>query len=351
MEAEPDGRAKVSTELAFEPATANSAAAQFVAMFATAVQSIVNVMAQSEELVLPRRLTVVVADDFAAEVRSRMVDTREAEAFTTERVGGDVAGKNLPVPHDPDAGVIVLNMAVHDFSDTETGGQLLGALTLAHELFHPPLTWTRQASGALAGATFPSSTPSELARSLVRIVADEYRADMLSSITLEILAGDDQAQQHYVKLRQEWMCQLHRDSVAEALDVVVHPGWPDAVVAYRTHQLSLHEMWARICGQTEQTLTLLAHAEAAADFAAVPPPLAAFAEHPGVVKYLGPVWSAIMEAVSQGPLLPGVRQFRSVEDALIEVGEPALFDMWGSLGLTFPDLADPSFFLHVTDPR
>lgn len=342
----------MTTHITFEPATANTAAAVFVEMLATAVQGVINSMADTEGFVGPERLTVVVADDFVAEVRARMEAGPDAEAFTVDRVGGEVAGKNLPVPGDPDAGVIVLNMASHDFADTTTGGQVLGAFTLTHELFHPPLTWTRLACGALDGVEFPSSTPSECARSLVRGLADEYRADMLAATVLRVLAGDDDAQQQFAHGRQQLYDQWHREALTDALNAVVHPGWPDTVMAYRTHRLSLDEMWRRIVSQTDQTFTLLAHAEAAARIAEQPPPLEEpLSSHTGVVSYLGPAWEAISDVLLDGPLLPGVTDFKVLEDALLDVGEQAITGLWGSLGLTFTEYPDRSFYIHVGEPE
>jgi hypothetical protein len=342
----------VTTDITFEPATTNAAAAEFVEMLGTAVQLVINSMSESEGFVGPERLTVVVADDFAGEVRARMAYGPDAEAFTTERVGGEVAGKNLPVPRDSGAGVIVLNQACHDFADTATGGQVLGAFTLTHELFHPPLTWTRLASGALAGVEFPSTTPSECARSLVRGLADEYRADMLAATVLQVLAGSDAAQQQLAQGRQELHDRLHRESLTDALDAVVHPGWPDTVMAYRKHRLGFDEMWGRIVSQTDQTFTLLAHAEAAARMAGHPRPLDdPLASHAGVVSYLGPAWEAISDVLVEGPLLPAVRGFHDLEDELLEVGERAIADLWRSLGLAVTEHADRSFYIHVGDPR
>jgi hypothetical protein len=164
------------TTLIFEPATTSTAAARWVEMFASTVQPAIDALAEATGFVGPKRLTVVVADDFAGEVRKRMASNPSAQAFTTDRVGGIVAGKNLPVPGDPDAGLIVLNMECHDFADTTEGaGQLRGAFTLVHEMLHPPLTWTREASGVLAGEREQSSTPSECARGIVARSAFWYR--------------------------------------------------------------------------------------------------------------------------------------------------------------------------------
>lgn len=342
----------MTTTISFEPATTNTAAAAFVEMLATAVQGVINSMADTEGFVGPERLTVVVADDFVAEVRARTIAGPDSEAFTVDRVGGEVAGKNLPVPGDPDAGVIVLNMASHDFADTTTGGQVLGAFTLTHELFHPPLTWTRLASGALDGVELPSSTPSECARSLVRGLADEYRADLLAATVLQVLAGDDEAQQQFAYGRQQLYDQWHREALTDALNAVVHPGWPDTVMAYRTHRLSLDEMWRRIVSQTDQTFTLLAHAESAARIVEQPPPLdEPLSSHKGVVSYLGPAWEAICDALLDGPLLPGVTDFKVLEDELLDVGEQAITGLWRSLGVTFTEHPDRSFYIHVGDPQ
>ena len=342
----------MATTLAFEPTCANTAAAEFIEHLTCAVQLVIDTMADTNDFALPARLTVILADDFTGEVDRRMAAAPGTPPFSTDRVGGTVAAKNLPVPGDPDAGYIVVNAGSFDYADTSCGGQLVGAYAMTHELFHPPLTWTRNASGALDGYTGPASTPAECARAILRTISDEFRADLLASQALRALARGDVGQLRLADGREQWLHEQHIESLNEALDDVIHPGWPDTVLSYRTYDIDLETMWRTIVSQTEQALTLLAHADASAINAGHPFALTGNrAEHLGTTTYLADVWHPIRDFLIAKPVLPGLAHFADIERDLLAIGEPAIMSMWGKLGLTFEETGGGGFHLHVTDPQ
>lgn len=218
---------------------------------------------------------------------------------------------------------------------------------LVHELLHPPLNWTRKLSGALDSVTFPSHTPGEVARSIVRSAADEYRADIIASDLLGAATGDEERQKHL----DTWFAQEHATSLATALAESAHPGWPDTIERYRNFQMPLMDMWHTIGTQTDQLITLLAHAEAASTSAGQPRQLTgSIASHPAVVLYVQETWKPIITLLEQQPLLPSLDDFLELELELLTVGEDAILAMWEKLGLTFTDLPNRGFHIHVDEP-
>lgn len=336
------------TTIRFEANTANTAAAAFVEGFAVDMQVHIDAVASQLGLATPDELNLILTDDFVVEVTRRSPDVAATpEGFTTLRMGGGVAAKNLPVADNPNAATVVLNEPVIDYADTANGGQVLGAFVVVHELLHPPLNWTRERSGALNSVTFPSHTPSEVARSIVRGACDEYRADCLASTMVAIATRNEEQQ---VALAG-WLAEQHAASLADAFTVSVHPGWADTVDRYRDCEIPLMDMWGTIVEQTDQLFTLLAHADAATTSAERPRCLTgAVAAHAAVALYVQDAWEPVISLLEEQPLVTGVDEFRDLELELLDVGEEALLAMWAKLGLTFTDLPDRGFYIHVNEP-
>jgi hypothetical protein len=232
--------------------------------------------------------------------------------------------------------------------------QLWTLFLLGHELTHTLLDRLRHASGALHGVSFPSHTPVEGARSTVRTAVDELRADMvangvLASTSVTFTTPDGQSRPvQFTDLHPEG----HRGRVAAVLDSVVHPGWPDTIDAYRAGELSLDELRHRILSQTDQTFTLLAHAEAEAMILQRPGALEDEChEHPGARLYLAGAWQRVMHALGDELIPVGLDRFREHELHLLDEGEAALLAMWEQLGLTFDIYQDRTFYIHVAEPR
>lgn len=177
----------MATVLRFEPASSNHEAVEVVEWLAGHVQVVVSGLADRSGMAVPQELIIVLADDFRAEVATRSAG--KETSFTVDRIGGLVSGKNLNHPTDPSIGQVILNAHAFNFADTQAGGQVLGAFVLAHELWHPPLTWTR--NFAKAQTPMIGQTPDQAARAMARVLGDEYRADILASVVLDTLAGDE----------------------------------------------------------------------------------------------------------------------------------------------------------------
>lgn len=339
----------MTTELLFEHACADAGAITFVEWLAVHIQGAINGQADRSGMATPQTLLLVLADDFIGQVTTRSAG-KEA-SFTLDRVGGVVSGKNLDHPTDASIGQVILNANAFDYADSQTGGQLLGAYVLAHELWHPPLTWTRHA--ATGRTLITGQTPDQAARAMARVLGDEYRADILASIVLNALAGPEPQHREPGAWRDAWLAGAHVESLREALTTTVHPGWADTIEAYRDHRIDLMTMWNTILRQTHELLTLLAHAEAASTNADHPPVLAGdLAGLPGNQLYVNDLWEPIASILRRQTLLPGVDDYAVLENELATVTETAVMTMWESLGLTFDDIDHDTgdYYIHVTDP-
>ncbi len=129
----------VGTTLVFDHESLDAETNAFVEMIATAVQSGLDGLISSQGMGSPSTVTLVLADDFVGAVqRHSPVDMSD---YTTSRIGGQVVAKNLvPVPNTDEA-VIVVDALSFDLTAPDHD-QIMGAFVLAHELVHPPLTWT-----------------------------------------------------------------------------------------------------------------------------------------------------------------------------------------------------------------
>jgi hypothetical protein len=190
--------------------------------------------------------------------------------FTTERLGGAVTGKCIPLADDYSNQVIILDGTVCQADNPN--GQAWVISQLAHELTHVVLGRARHASGALEDVPRWSLNVMDRARNIARIVTEEYRVDLISSKLLERF-GTVTNQQGTTRplTAYDLVGDGHRDELERTLDATVHPGWPDTVQRYREHQLSLEELWRQMSSSTEGVFTLVAHTEAHATIGGVHP--------------------------------------------------------------------------------
>jgi hypothetical protein len=272
--------------------------------------------------------------------------------YTAERLGGIAVAKNISMTEDSSHVAIVVNRNVLGTASDEL--TVSSIFLLAHELTHPLINRMRAASGVLDGVQFPSRTPTECARSIARTAIDEYWADRFASIVLGALASVDRDGER-VPLHQG---HLHggvggyRNQLAQVLDSHIDSDWPDLIQSYQEGYVSLDAMWGRVLMETDQVVTLLAHGQACEDGDPEG------TEHlidgtiendPGLVHYFHPAWKRIMAAVSGLPL--GSQEDFVAEDlAIADAGEAAIKAMWATLGLTFDEYDDRSFYIHVTSP-
>jgi len=299
---------------------------------------------------------VVAASDFAGEVRTilRHLDGANddgGEVFTTERIGGAVTGKCIPLTGDCSDQVIVLDRAACMVDDPN--GQAWFVSLLAHELAHAVIGRARHASGALEGVPRVSVNGVDRAKSIARIAAEEYRVDVISSILLGGLGSvaDEQGAARPATAH-DLLGDCHRDELRQALDTTVHPGWPDTVQRYREHQMPLEELWREISLSTEGVLTLVAHAEAHAALGATRSPLDELARHRGVELYLTPAWQALLQAIGSEAALPTTEATYAYEQRIADAGGQAILAMWHHLGLDVEiDPRSGQFALWVSAPR
>lgn len=163
-----------------------------------------------------------------------------------------------------------------------------------------------------------------MVRSISRIIADEYRADYLASVMLGQFGVASNSDGEREPLHAGHVFgETHFQRFTEVLDSHIWPGWPDLVMDYRNGRVELEVMWSRVVSQTEQTLTLLAHAQATGDVAKASGPLdGANAAHPGVTHYLQPVWEAFVSALNEDSLShQAMRSERSTQPSLRRLSE------------------------------
>lgn len=294
---------------------------------------------------------LVLADDFVAATQEilDLGNGGSASTFTTERLGGETVAKNLPLSDDGSHVAIVMNRQLLSGSGDVAAHS---AYLVAHELMHPVLNWLRHESGVLDGVVVPSSTPQEIARSIARIISDEYRADRIASVILGQFACVTEGGQEVPLNAGHIFGDSYTQQFLQVLDDRVWPGWADAVNAYRVHATDLDAMWQRIVMDTDQTLTLLAHAQAVADASDLDGPLdGEAASHEGVVLYLEPVWESFLAAYDEHRLFENVAEFADADNAVSDALEAALMALWERLGLTFTVYEDRSMYIHVNDPE
>jgi hypothetical protein len=279
-------------------------------------------------------VTVVLADDFVGEVNSRThPEHQPAEAFTAERVGSVVMGKNLPQSGDGSEVTVIFNsLAWAGDLSVERGST---ARIVAHELAHPLHERIKRVSGALDGVVFPSVTGTELARSSARVMVGEYQADRLADLLISRFFSvtiDGQTQPY-----SSWTFEggHYIGGLAAALESV-YPSWPDLVDEYRNWRMELGAMFGSVCTSIDQTLTLTVHAQAMADQADAGLDVLdheAIRDLPVVRLYLGDPFAPFLAELRELSLMPTVEQALDIERRIVGVGAEVTFAIWRKLGL------------------
>jgi hypothetical protein len=296
----------------------------------------------------------LLADDFVGEVDAHLQGpfrAQEGDTFTTDRVGGVVVAKTLDQSADASRQVIVFDASWWR-NAAQPEHRLRLAHIVAHELAHTVIERARHASGAMNGVLIPSVTGNETARSMARIMAGEYRADLLAEIVVGgyITATVDGE----TRPGRTWYVDGN-DHVSRLAEVLAraHPAWPNIVQDYRERRSRLEEMWVRIAALTDQTLTNLIHCQAAADAADASvdilgsPPLV---ELPAVTLYLLEPWANLLAALRATPLLSNLSDVVQTEAAVVEAGSAAIVDIWRRLGLRVEEQANRRWSLWVGAP-
>lgn len=304
----------------------------------------------------PGEARVVLTEDFPAEVEAttRDINARTGSPgdppFNVERLGGVVAGKTLAHGDDyRDATVLVADGIAWD----DQVAFVMGIALIAHELSHVCIGRARWACGALEGVHFPSITGTECARSIARFSTEEYRATVLANALMRVLlsVGVDGAPPRPMTVH-DVMGDGHTDRLAQVLDEVIHPGWPDTISEFRRWGMTLDELGKRIIEGTDQVFTILGHAEAHAEAGGRPRPLEVCSTHQGVELYLGLAWERVIApARASAPVPTTLDDVRKLEDQIVADGEAAILAMWLTLGITIEERGNREWAMWVKDPE
>ncbi|MFI0990595.1 hypothetical protein [Streptomyces exfoliatus] len=287
-------------------------------------------------------LTVVLTGDITASIRAHSAIERN---FTPERSGGVVKGKTIGIVRDFSETLIVVDVG------SESDGEELNKLELlhlvAHEYGHALLGRLRAGAGTRPPKTTRLKTPEECAAIWAYEAADEFRCDLIANVFLQKWAtitvdGGEARPATLADLVGEG----YREAFAGLLDEV-HPGWPDLVLAFQTHQIGLTEMYDELLLGTCGVLMLIAHADATEETSGNAPLLEGFSDHPAVHNMLGPVWGPIREVLDSTPVLPSLEEFAAVDKAIQDCGKHVV-DMWQSLGVSACLTDDDQLYVSVS---
>lgn len=314
------------------------------------------VLAQAaSECGLPRRIEVIVAADFEQTVRSRMrrVPGQESEPlFFADRPGGRVAAKTLPQDDSYNDLVVVFDAAGGGGSLSGQGIERLRTIALiGHEFAHMALERLALASGATKGVVYPSFTPTEIARSLSRIVNHEYRADRLSEVIVEQLCTTERKGQT-LPVRSWDVFAGDYLSGLEAMCSQAYAEGPGAVQAYRERRIDLDTMFSTVTRLTESVLVAYIHARALADCVGE---VALLDDHeigalPFVRLYLADTLPKLVEAIRTSSLLMTPNEWGQLDGRVVDAGEQAVREIWRRLGLTFVESARQPYRIDVAAP-
>lgn len=297
-------------------------------------------------------VTVWLADDLATAIpRLSMPGSQYASGpFEARRLGGLVAAKNLPQSEDGSRVAIVFDSS--HWADAEDPRlQAIQLSLMAHELAHTLQSRARHAGGS-DDDVYPSFTGQEVARSISRIVKDEYGADVLADTVLAQFANVTHPDGSTGPVGTRELYDYGPGSLFELLRLA-HPSWPDIVQRYREHRLDLSEMWGKIVEQTEQTLTTITHVQAAVDRDRPSQgvlEMAPLHELPAVTLYLGPLWRELWNAIRRQTFLGPPDDFARSDREIVAIGESALVAMWNRLGLYPEEKPNREWALWVREP-
>lgn len=326
-----------------------------VETFATLAHGVHNLLASvaAEWGAEPIHLEAFATDALQQNVQAtlKLKGDTQAHTFGIERVGGIVAAKNLALADDGSHVRIVFDAGLCTAPDPQ--GQAWAIFLLAHEFCHAVLERLRGQSGAMEGVVLPSRTPTEMARSICRIAADEYRCDIVADTVLGLMVTVGDGHGTTRPMRYGDVTEgSYNETVAGALDDAIWPALPRTVRDYQERRIALEPMWKRVVETTDQTFTLLAHAEAEAHtLDRATPLLDGSKTHPGAVKLLNDAWLPFIDRFHSLPLVPEVSEWCAHESDLLDHGQQLLFELWDKLGITpYNEADDGGFGLRVRTP-
>jgi hypothetical protein len=303
----------------------------------------------------PTKVVVNLCSDFITTVEDvqKRTYTGSNRSYSVERLGGEVAGKCIQMNQDATSFEILYNRKAWLESNGGDLAFISNSRLVMHELAHALIDRVRHKSGAMEGVIIPSELPSETARSLARIVAEEFWVDWITGTAIGAMgtATNENGEIRPIGPQDLYGGPMYVPQIEEIIDQHVYPGWLETVESYRNYRLTIGDMWSKLVDQAGQIFTLLAHAEAEQLFLDAAGPLNDCSNHRAVELYLHPVWSPLSNLMKKRPLMPSVSTFKETEREIIATGEDVLIKMWGKLGLTFDERADRTFALWVDEPK
>jgi hypothetical protein len=283
---------------------------------------------------------------------ARLVANEGAE-FSTTREGGVVAAKTLDLVGDMSEAAIVFDASHLAAPHEGPSERVLGLRLIAHELAHVIIDRTLHVAGAMADVVVPSITGTEVARSSGRILAGEYRADVLADVvvgqivSMNVNGGEAQPYRHWGPDRDRYLGGIF------ALLEGAGERWPDTVQDYRERRIPLEQMWGAIVQMVDQTLTLIVHAQAGADVAEAREDvlaLPAIAELAAARIYLAEPFAAFLTQLRRSPVLPTVAEAAEAEARVVAAGEAMNLEIYRRLGLTILEHGSRRWGLKVDAP-
>lgn len=306
------------------------------------------------EIGMPKLVEIILAEDFDKTVLGKMRKTECEGRFTSERPFGHVAAKNLSQDDSHNHIVIVFNASDWSKEMSSTGdGKLLQLALIAHELAHPYLMRMRSASGAAKGTIYPSITPTETARSLTRIIIDEYYADSFADLIVnhfctKTINGKSSPAHVWDVFGPTYLKSLKRHISSAGEE------FPGLVNSYRTWQIPLEEMWGKVQSATEHLFVMYIHARALADATGEDIPIFDSPEIkklPFMQKYVKKSTTSFLNRFRKHRPLLSVNSWREMEEDVVPAGELAFKEIWRRLGLEFKETAPQQpFRITVTKP-
>ena len=299
------------------------------------------------------KITAILAEDFVATVDSHRkwpdrVD--EGGRFSVERLGGVVAAKNLQ--QDDEGREVVIVFSNHWAEPENTVARLRALFCVAHELTHPIIVRARYAAGVMKDVPHPSFTGWEVARSIARIVSDEFRADALAALYVGAIVTMDRDGGSPVPAKTWWAWGDDVMTAAREALEAAYPLWPDTVLRYRIGQIQLAELWQRVADFASQSLTMLAHGQAemqaadAGEFAEAD----TIAALPAMRLYLAEPWREFLTAIRAEAVLEPLSKMPAAEERLCEAGQKAVYEIWRRLGVTIELHDNRQWGMNVDDP-
>lgn len=303
---------------------------------------------------MPKLIELILTDTFDETVCKKMRKKDYETNFSSERPFGHVAAKNLSQDDSHDHVIIVFNACDWSREMSCTGnGKLFQLALVAHELAHPYLTRMRLASGAAKGVAYPSVTPTETARSLTRIIIDEYYADYLAALivntTCTKTTNGVSSPAHVWDVIGDTSLESLKRHISEAGKF-----FPNHVNRYRTRQIPLAEMWGQIQVATEHLFVMYIHARALADAtgeALLILDSPEIKQLPFMQKYVTDSTFTFLERFRKHRPLLSVDSWREMEEDVVPAGELAFKGIWNRLGLKFEETAPQQpFRIIVSEP-